>query len=464
MVSNLSEKVVNKSAVPLRRSRAKRILGKLGLMSMFAVFASVTGSVLVAQDGKAPEGVRIGIDYRLGTRPGALVLPIDAPGGDSIRTIIQRDLDYDDRVTLVNLSSQDARAFIPMAGKPPNYDVLAKLGVAALIHPRTTLAGITVTMYDVASRKAVDTQTFPIPSEVNTPSWRMALHGISDQIGFWIFGTRGAAQTRILYDIPGKGELWMIDSDGANPTRVARGDYYAMSASWHPNGSEFVFSAQSSKGWQIGHHDLLTGETHFKTASILGQNTTPAYSPDGRIVAYSNGVASGGTNIVVARVGSSAPAQRITVGRGSDNTSPSFSPDGRRLVFMSGRAGYPELYIMDIDGTNVQRLTETTYGERSFRASPDWSPTGNMVAYQSRVGRDFQILTIDMRDRSTKQYTSDGENEDPSWSPDGRHIVFSSTRSGVRQLWVVDVESGRLRQLTRQPGARLPSWSSILKR
>jgi TolB protein len=74
----------------------------------------------------------------------------------------------------------------------------------------------------------------------------------------------------------------------------------------------------------------------------------------------------------------------------------------------------------------------------------------------------FQLLTVSLRDRSLKQLTSDGRNEDPSWAPDGRHLVFVSTRSGVRQLWVMDVESGRTRQLTRGAPVRLPAWSPRL--
>ena len=52
-------------------------------------------------------------------------------------------------------------------------------------------------------------------------------------------------------------------------------------------------------------------------------------------------------------------------------------------------------------------------------------------------------LTINLRDRSLKQLTSDGRNEDPSWAPDGRHIGFVSNRTGAKQLWVLDIETGR---------------------
>ena len=153
---------------------------------------------------------------------------------------------------------------------------------------------------------------------------------------------------------------------------------------------------------------------------------------------------------------------RLSVGRGSDNVSPSFSPDGRRIAFMSGRAGHPEIYTMDADGTNVDSLTPLEFGENAYRASPDWSPDGRLVGVSIADGRDFQVLTINLRDRSLRQLTSDGRNEDPSWAPDGRHLTFVSTRTGVRQLWVLDIETGRSRQLTRGAAVRLPAWSPRL--
>lgn len=142
---------------------------------------------------------------------------------------------------------------------------------------------------------------------------------------------------------------------------------------------------------------------------------------------------------------------------------PSFSPDGQRIVFMSDRAGVTDVYISDADGTNAEVLSTSTYGDRSFRSGPDWSPDGRLVAFQSLNGNTKQVMTISLRDQSVRAVATDGRNDDPSWAPDSRHLVFTSDRSGTRQLWVVDIESGRTRQLTRGSAARLSAWSPRLQ-
>jgi TolB protein len=430
----------------------------ISLAATLIVSISASGQVTPPQPG-----VRLSLNYAVGSKPGVLVLPLAGDDGDSVRTILQRDLDNDDRVTIVALDVAAARALLPTASGKLNFAVFAKMGVAAIIRPQVGVTGLTVTMYDVASKQLLQTGNFKIPPEANTPAWRFALHGVSDQLEEWIFGSRGVAQTRILYS-GGSSQIWIIDSDGACARQLTSPDLttIAMSPAWHPGGTTFVFSGFTSHGTQIGVYTMATGKTHWQRATPRGLNTTPSFSPDGHTIAFANG-AERGTEVMLADADDELPARRITVGRGSDNTQPVFSPDGRQIAFTSGRPGHPEVYTMDVDGTNVQLLTEFAYGEQNYRASPDWSPNGQKIAYESRIGGNFQILTIDLRDRSTKQYTSDGVNEDPSWAPDARHIVFSSTRSGVRQLWVVDAESGRLRQLTHVSGARLPAWSPVLK-
>ena len=142
--------------------------------------------------------------------------------------------------------------------------------------------------------------------------------------------------------------------------------------------------------------------------------------------------------------------------------SPSFSPDSRRVAFTSNRLGHAEVYITDVDGTNVDLLTTTVTEKNPYRSNPDWSHDGRRIAYQAQAEGGFQVMTITLRDRLTNQLTSDGSNEDPSWGPDDRHMVFTSNRSGENQIWVLDTETFRSRQLTRVGSARMAAWSPRL--
>lgn len=435
----------------------KHIRRAVGLAALCAAALPAWG-----QDPRPPEGVRLALTYQPGTRPAVLVLPVDGAEGDSVRAIIQRDLDYDDRVTLVMLDGAAARALIPRAGQPLDYSRFAPFGAGVVIEPRVTGTGLTVRVHDVATSKLAHAADFQLPVDVYGPGWRMALHAVSDEIGEWIFGVRGAAQTRVLYT-GGDGQVWMIDSDGAGARRLTATEL-ALSPSWRPDGSGFVFAGVSAGRWRLGVSGLASGSVRWlRSVPARGITITPSFSPDGSSIAYAHGD-EGGTNLWVTSATDAAAPRRLTPVRSGDNTGPSFDPGGRRIVFTSGRAGRPDLYVMDADGANPQPLTTSSLASSSDNASPDWSPDGLRVAYQAQSGGAFQIATIALRDRALKWHTNVGENEDPSWSPDSRHVVFSSTRTGVRQLWIVDTESGRLRQLTRSAGARLPDWSPLLAR
>jgi TolB protein len=283
----------------------------------------------------------------------------------------------------------------------------------------------------------------------------MSIHRISDEVERWITGQRGIATSRIAY--VHNGLIRIVDSDGANDRAVTRRGL-ALSPQWHPSGRRIVFSRFVDGGTQVEELDMATGRTHV--LSSAGLNITPVYSHDGSYVVYSNG-SEEGTDLFMVRTDSGAVPQRLTFGRGSDNTSPTFSPDGRQIAFISARSGFPQIYSMDADGTNVQLLVPFTPGVRSYRTAPDWSPDGRSVAYEQQNG-DFQVWVINVRDREPKRLTSDGENEGPTWAPDGRHLAISSTRGGSKQIWVLDTESGRFRQVTFNAGARLSAWSPML--
>ena len=406
------------------------------------------------QDTTVAPGVRLGLNYDPRSRPGVIVLPVeDQYGDDSLRTIIQRDLDHSDRMNVIALDQETLSGLTPAAGEKINFALVGKFGAALLVRMTPTTQGLHVAAYDVSRGQLLQSEHFLF--DRRDRDWRFAVHGISDQIEQWVFGKRGIAQTRIAY--VNDGVLRIVDSDGAETRSITTGRG-ALSPAWSPSGESVVYTVLGNNGTQVEELDVRRGGTRRISQIRAGLNITPIYQPDGSGILYAQGTGNG-TDLIFA--GLEGEPRRITAGRGTDNTSPSYSPDGHQIAFISGKSGQPQVYIMDADGSNVQLLTPYTVGTRSYRASPDWSPDGRAIAYEQQNG-NFQLFMIDVRDRNPKQLTSEGENEDPSWAPDGRHIVFSSTRSGDKQLWILDTESGRTRQLTHSRGARLASWSPIL--
>lgn len=429
------------------------------LRAALAVTLLVLALPLRAQQDTT-RGVRLGLTYQPGVKPGVVVLPITGTMGDTIQAILQRDFDYGDRISVIAGDAVTATAAAQGSGAI-TYGVWKALGAAALVQVQQQAGGLHVAVHDVAQGKIAQARDFPLAGMPGSEGWRLAVHAVADELERWITGVRGIAATRILYVRDGR--VYVIDSDGFGDHPVTPAGGLALAPAWSPDGQQIAYSALVHAGWNVIVRDLATGTAHTVQSTPGGLNTTPVFSPDGKWICYAHG-AEHGTDLYMVSAAGTGPARQVTVGRGTDNVSPSFSPDGQRVAFTSGRAGHPEVYTADVDGSNVELLTPYNFGDQNYRSNPAWSPDGLTVAFQSQINGEFQVMLITLRDRSVRQLTSEGRNEGPSWAPDGRHLVFSSTRTGVKQLFVIDSQSGRTRQLTHAAGARLAAWSGYLTR
>ena len=400
---------------------------------------------------RAQDAIRIGITYRPGTQPGLVVVP--GPGLDSVRAIIQRDLDYSDQFQMI---------VVPMAGTggQVNYALYRnQFGADHAVELIGAPGGVQVRLHDLAAGKVRNQQSFVLPS-ANATGFRLAVHRISDEIVRWAASADGYAASRLL--VLNDGRIWRVDSDGAGLTPVTPASDHALSNAWAPDGHRIAYTRFSEGRGAIIVEDLLTGSRTTVAGTDRDLNFSPAFSPDGRMIAYARAEESGATNVFTSNVASNCCAQRLTVKGFSDNLSPTYSPDGRRLAFVSTRSGPPQIYVMSVDGTDQELLAPFDYGATGPSFAPEWSPDGASVVFHREVSRSPQIFIFDVASGRVKQLTSVGRNEDATWAPDSRHIAFISDRTGRRQVWIVDTETGRVRQLNTPGSARLPSWSPRL--
>ena len=429
---------------------------------MKSVARSIVLITCLTASAAAQNGVlRTGLTYDPNSMPAVAILPVKGgPYADSIGAIVQRDLQYSDRMTILQLNPADVGVFYD-AFKGVSYDFFTGLGARVVVEMTATQSRLNVKVHEVARKQSIASVDITLPSAGLGRDWRLAVHAASDSVQWAVTNTRGIAATRIAY-VRGQ-TLHVIDSDGAFDIQVPA-DSNAISPSWSPTGDRIAYSTFGTDS-RILITTVATGQGSVIQGRIRNtQVTTPIFAPDGNSIVYARADDDGSSTLWrVPLPPGSAPPQRIEKGSGI-STSPSFSADGRRIAFTTDRLGHNEVYIIDADGSNPQWITQFggDLNEETYRAEPDWSPDGVTVAFQSRVSGRFQVMTVNLRDNSSKLLTDVGENESPSWAPDGRHLVFTSSRSGAGQLWVMDTQSGVTRQLTNASGARYGAWSPHL--
>jgi Tol biopolymer transport system component len=132
------------------------------------------------------------------------------------------------------------------------------------------------------------------------------------------------------------------------------------------------------------------------------------------------------------------------------DTDPAWSPDGRKIAFLSRRDGQQEIYVVNADGTGLRRLTNSPKGE----FGPTWSPDGQKIAFL-RLLRQRGELYVMNADGSGERRLMPRNGKRPiwslpvgvAWSPDGRMLAFSMNWD----LYVINAGGGGLRNLTHSP-------------
>jgi TolB protein len=150
-----------------------------------------------------------------------------------------------------------------------------------------------------------------------------------------------------------------------------------------------------------------------------------------------------------------------------------WSPEGRRIVFTSSPVtdnpqlqNLAEIYVINVDGTGLTRLTFNAEGERG----PSWSPDGSRIVFMCRIGggaAPFKICTMNADGSDLRQLTNDTLFDGtPTFSPDGQQIVFikmvAPGTPGVQQLWLMNADGTGQRQLTNPPGVNtFAHWGEV---
>jgi Tol biopolymer transport system component len=156
---------------------------------------------------------------------------------------------------------------------------------------------------------------------------------------------------------------------------------------------------------------------------------------------------------------------------------PKWSPDGTKILFQRGQLLNQELFIMDANGSNIQKLSpapimrnQEWVSNELFDYYPNWSPDGNNIVFTSNrhvLGTyagsysDYQIFMMNLSNYEITQLTHGYDMcSYPAWAPDGSKIVYMSPLDGDWDIYTIDSDGSNINKLTRNNASdRFPDWS-----
>ena len=241
------------------------------------------------------------------------------------------------------------------------------------------------------------------------------------------------------------GEIYIIDDDGKNLKRLTDHPARDRLPVWLPDGRHIAFVSDRRGGFSTYTIELagenIAGENIKK---ITNSGDRLAISPDGQWIAQT-----GGSLLLVAIDGVERREIRWGRPQGATNMA-AWSPDGKKIAFTIRVPGVlNDIYVIDITGDNLRRLTNHPWQD----LYPAWSPDGRWIAFWSNRDGHNAVYLMRADGANAKRLT---KGRSPEWSPDGQQIAFVLHQEGIDSIFIMDKDGENIRLLVE--GGDNPSW------
>jgi Tol biopolymer transport system component len=257
----------------------------------------------------------------------------------------------------------------------------------------------------------------------------------------------------------GNQEIYAIDVNGSGLANLTNDPANDTEPAWSPDGTRIAFSSTRDGNPEI-YVMNADGSGQQRLTTDPNVDGGPAWSPDGTRIAFSSG-RGGGLAIYLMNADGTEPMRLSPPTEQGNDTDPAWSPDGTQLAFVSTRdfsKGSFEIYLINRDGTGLQRLTNNA----AIDGEPAWSPDGTQIAFistRSNQNGNIYLMNADGTDQKPVA-TSDAGKSSPGWSPDSQWIVFASLLDAKLGIYVMDASGSNQRPVVNDAKDNfVPSWS-----
>ncbi len=270
----------------------------------------------------------------------------------------------------------------------------------------------------------------------------------------------GGGQGKISYvSYP---NVYTMDINGNNQMRL----FYTYSGQAHPHWSpDNQFIVLSAK---TGYRSCGTGEcavwdivkvkadgTQIEnlTNGYSGDDSNPTYSPNGQKIAFiANLGGTSGDLVIMDQNGSNKFPTSV-----SDANFSEWSPLGDKIIYCASYVTCTTLMLYDVNSNTSNQLLVGEFG-----GAMGWSPNGQQIAFSMKVNGKFQIYLINVDGTGLQRITNNTSNDvSPSWSPDGNWIVFTSDRDGNSEVYEMKKDGTSQTRITNNATSEWwPDWSN----
>jgi len=248
----------------------------------------------------------------------------------------------------------------------------------------------------------------------------------------------------------GHGDLFVMNADGTDVQPLTETDADEGGPAFSPDGRQIAFDTDRDHDFEI-YVMNVDGTNLRRLTNNPARDLSPAWSPDGTRIAFMSDRDARPEFDVYVMNADGSNVERLT----TEGTSwfPQFDPSGQHLAFHVWR----DVNVLDLSTRVLERLT----ADPNNGMYPTWSPDGREIAFMSWRNGQTEIFTMNADGTNQQRLVTmpSGSAIDPRWSPDGTRIVFvhvpertaleSQDAGQERAIYVVEIATGRLSRLSR---------------